>query len=90
MAAAVFHQSLGTFLPHGQANSTSNLSKWNSKCFNVEVGGVFRKKSSNRNVKAIQASSSQTSVFDPVSSPSINTTEDSQKKQSELVLFQHL
>lgn len=85
MAAAVFHQSLGTFLPHGQTNS--NLTKLNSKCFKLEVG-VFRKntpRSGNMNIRAIQASSSQTSVFDPISSPSINTTDDSQKKHSKLV-----
>lgn len=88
MAAAVFHQSLGSLLSHGQTNSTTNLTKLNSKSFKVEVG-VFRNKSprfGNMNIKAIQASSSSpTSVFDHISSPSINTTEESQKKQSKLV-----
>lgn len=93
MAAAVFHQSLGSFIIHGQANSTTNLTKLNSKCFKVEVG-VLRKKSprsGNMNIKAIQASSSQTSVFDHISSPSINTTEELQKKQNEaaLILIRH-
>ena len=86
MAAAVFHQSLGTFLPHGQANVASNVPKLNSKCFKVEVG-VFGKKSPrsrNTSIRAIQSSSSQTSVVDPILSPSINTSDDSQKKQSKL------
>lgn len=91
MAAAVFHQSLGSLLSPGQTNSTTNLTKLNSKSFKVEVG-VFRNKFprfGNMNIKAIQASSSSspTSVFDHISSPSINTTEESQKKQSKLVWF---
>ncbi|KAG7020203.1 hypothetical protein SDJN02_16886 [Cucurbita argyrosperma subsp. argyrosperma] len=93
MAAAVFHQSLGTFLPHGQANVASNVPKLNSKCFKVEIG-VFRKnspRSRNTSIRAIQSSSSQTSVVDPILSPSINTSDDSQKKQNEaaLILIRH-
>ncbi|KAL0557523.1 hypothetical protein IC582_006067 [Cucumis melo] len=95
MAAAVFHQSLGSLLSPGQTNSTTNLTKLNSKSFKVEVG-VFRNKFprfGNMNIKAIQASSSSspTSVFDHISSPSINTTEESQKKQNEaaLILIRH-
>lgn len=86
MAAVAFHQAIGTLQPHGCLNNSGfcqeygNISvKLVSKVdFGILRGGRYN--SSERNVGVVQASTSHTSVFDPVSAPSNNSTADSKKK----------
>ncbi|CAI9116345.1 OLC1v1017466C3 [Oldenlandia corymbosa var. corymbosa] len=100
MATAVFQQALGTLQSHGCFGSSgfppesSNSSlKLISKGFKVDVAFIksgnhcFR----NKSFSVIHASTSQATVFDPVSAPSSNTTSDSKKKSSEaaLILIRH-
>ncbi|KAA8522499.1 hypothetical protein F0562_013140 [Nyssa sinensis] len=100
MAATAFHQAVGTLQPHGYVNHSDfhqefgNVSmRLISNSIKVNFGQLRRGSycSRERNICVIEASTSQTSVFDPVSSPSNNTTNDSRKKSSEaaLILIRH-
>ncbi|KAK4559669.1 hypothetical protein RGQ29_008748 [Quercus rubra] len=93
MAAAVFHQVIGT--PHSSLHHEfrENTLRLNSNNFRLEIG-VSRRvchRSDQRNFCVVKASTSQTSVFDPVSSPSTNNTNNSKKKSNEtaLILMRH-
>ncbi|XVF36755.1 hypothetical protein REPUB_Repub19eG0085500 [Reevesia pubescens] len=97
MANAMLHQTVGTI----QLLSTSgthfkvenNSVRLLPKGFKVEVefsrSGTYS--SGERKFSVIQASASQTSVVDPVSSPSNNGTHESHKKSNEaaLILIRH-
>uniref|UniRef100_A0A2N9E188 Phosphoglycerate mutase n=1 Tax=Fagus sylvatica TaxID=28930 RepID=A0A2N9E188_FAGSY len=92
MAAAVLHQAIGTLQPHGFLNNSSlhhefgeNSLRLFSKGFKVKIG------MSRRGCCVVKASTSQTSVFDPVSAPSTNNTNSSRKKSNEaaLILIRH-
>ncbi|PSS31654.1 2,3-bisphosphoglycerate-dependent phosphoglycerate mutase [Actinidia chinensis var. chinensis] len=100
MAATASHQAIGTIQSHGYFNSSSfqqehgNTSlRLISKGFRVD-GGLLRRgsyRSKNRSFVVSQASTSQTSMFSPVSSPSKDNTANSQKKSNEaaLILIRH-
>lgn len=99
MPAIAFQQTIGTLQSHGYISNSSlhqecgNASvRFISKGFKVDVGLLRRGSycSKKRCFSGIQASSSQTTVFD-VSTPSKNTTSDSSKKTSEvaLILIRH-
>lgn len=100
MSAVAFHQAIGTLQSHGHLNNSGfckesgNISvKLISKGSKVDFGLLRRGRynSCERNLGVIQASTSHTSVFDPVSAPSNNSTTDSPKKSSEaaLILIRH-
>lgn len=88
MANAMLHQTVGSL--HLLSNSGIHCEVGNNsvrllpKGFKVDVG--FSKRgtysSGERKFSVIQASASQTSVFDPVLSPSKNGTHESRKKSS--------
>lgn len=100
MAAAAFHQAIGSLqsprhcdnsnLHHGLGNVSIKLI---SKDFKIDFRLLGRGSCSftGKNVSGIKASSANTSVFNPVSSPSNNTTSDSLKKLNEaaLILVRH-
>ncbi|CAL5414894.1 unnamed protein product [Camellia sinensis] len=100
MSATAFHQAIGTLQSHGyfinsgfqQENGNTSL-QLISKGFRVDIGLSRRGSycSRERSYVVAQASSSQTSVFNPVSSPSNTTTTDSRKKSNEaaLILIRH-
>lgn len=100
MAAVASHQAIGALHPHGYLSNSGSRHEYGntsvklvSKGFKVDVG-LFRCasfNSSERSFGAIQASTSHTTVFDPVASPSNNSTNDSRKKSSEaaLILIRH-
>lgn len=101
MAASVFHQALGTLQSHGYLNNSGlrhelgdNSLRLITNGFKVEIGlsrrGCYP--SDHRKFGVVQASASQTSVFEPVSShPSKSNTSSSQKKSNEvaLILIRH-
>ncbi|KAF5450851.1 hypothetical protein F2P56_031169 [Juglans regia] len=100
MAASVFHQAIGTLQSHGHFNNSGlhheqgdNYMRLISKGFKVEIGlskrGCYR--SVQRNIGVVQASTSQTSVFEPVLSPAKSNASSSQKKSNEaaLILIRH-
>ncbi|KAK9270233.1 hypothetical protein L1049_025810 [Liquidambar formosana] len=100
MAAIAFHQAVGTLQSQGYLHNAGfrqeygNVSvKLISKGFKVDIGLVRRGSydSGERNFGVIQASTSQSTVFDPVSSPSNNHTNNSRKKSNEaaLILVRH-
>lgn len=100
MATTVFQQALGTLQSHSYLSSSgfhqecgSASGKLISKGFKVDIalmrrGNYCPKK---RSFSLVQASTSQTTVFDPVSSQSHKTTNDLKKKSSEaaLILIRH-
>lgn len=97
MAASVFHQALGTLQSHGYLNNSGlrhelgdNSLRLITNGFKVEIGlsrrGCYP--SDHRKFGVVQASASQTSVFEPVSShPSKSNTSSSQKKSSKPVIL---
>ncbi|XP_015885537.3 2,3-bisphosphoglycerate-dependent phosphoglycerate mutase 1 [Ziziphus jujuba] len=96
MAAAVFHQAIGTSQSLGHRNNSgrhqeigNGSTKLIFKGSNVELG--LSKKECKRSSLRIQASSSQTSVADPVLSPSNKNTKEPRKKSNEaaLILIRH-
>ncbi|GFY85805.1 phosphoglycerate mutase family protein [Actinidia rufa] len=98
MAATASYQAIGTLQSHGYFNSSSFHQEHGNTslrliCFRVDVGllrrGSYRSK--NRSFVVSQASTSQTSMFSPVSSPSKDNTANSQKKSNEaaLILIRH-
>lgn len=96
MAAAVFHQAIGTSQSLGPINNSgchqeigNGSMKLIFKGFKVELGLSKRecKCSSLRNFGVIRASSSQTSVADPVLSPSNKNTKEPRKKSSKLFIL---
>ncbi|KAJ9167046.1 hypothetical protein P3X46_021728 [Hevea brasiliensis] len=101
MASAVFHPAIGTLLSHHLHNSEfhrefGNVSvKSISKGLKFDVGLSTSRmegySSNKRNFSAVQASASQTSLVDPVSTPSNDSTNEFQKKSSEaaLILVRH-
>lgn len=91
MAATSFHQAIGTIQYSGCfRNSNLNQVNWNysfqliSSGFKLDIAllrtGTYC--SRKRSFSNIQASTSQSTVFDPVSSPSNGTKSDSKKKPS--------
>lgn len=100
MATTVFQQALGTLQSHSYLSSSgfhqgcgSASVKLISKGFKVDIALMRRGNycSKKRSFSLVQASTSQTTVFDPVSSQSHKTTNDSKKKSSEaaLILIRH-
>ncbi|OVA03116.1 Phosphoglycerate mutase 1 [Macleaya cordata] len=100
MATAAFHQAIGTTQVHGYCDGLGsrqgivNFSvKPVPKIFGFDVGLLRRGncRTNSWNLSVIQASSSNTSVADPVSSPSNNDKSDSWKKSNEaaLILIRH-
>jgi hypothetical protein len=96
MAASAFHQAFGTLQSHGYLNNSGirhelgdNSLRLISKGFKVEIGlsrrGCYP--SDQRKFGVVQASASQTSVFEPVSSPSKSNTSSSQKKSSKHIIL---
>lgn len=91
MAATAFHQAIGTLQSRGYF-SNSGFNQENgiasfrliSKGFKLDITLLRRETycSRKRSFSVIQASASQTTVFDPLSSPSNGTTSDSKKKSS--------
>ncbi|XP_057503599.1 2,3-bisphosphoglycerate-dependent phosphoglycerate mutase 1-like [Actinidia eriantha] len=94
MAATAFHQAIGTLINSGFQQENGNTSlRLISNGFRVDVG-LLKKgscRSRGRSSVVAQASSSQTSVLNPVSSPSNNTPTDSREKTNEaaLILIRH-
>lgn len=99
MAATAFHQASGTLPSHGYFNNSSlhhegkNASvRLISKAFRVDVGlsRSVNHYSKKRNFSATEASSSQTTVVNPVSTPS-SKNNGSYKKSNEaaLILIRH-
>ncbi|KAM7514599.1 hypothetical protein LguiA_004182 [Lonicera macranthoides] len=99
MAATAFHQAIGTLQSRGYLYNEINHDCGNasvkliSKGFDVDVrllrsGSYCSRK---RSFSLIKASSSQTTVFNPVSTPSNSTANDSRKKSNEaaLILIRH-
>ncbi|KAF3445777.1 hypothetical protein FNV43_RR10954 [Rhamnella rubrinervis] len=101
MAAAAFHQAIWTPQSHGnlkilgrsQEIGNGSMKLILKKGFKVELGLLKREcyHSSTRNCGAIQASISQSSVVDPVLSPSNKNTNEARKKSNEaaLILIRH-
>ncbi|KAL3514088.1 hypothetical protein ACH5RR_026805 [Cinchona calisaya] len=100
MTTRVFQQALGTLQSHSYLSSPGyhqecgNASVMlTTKGFNVDIALMRRGHycSTKRCFSVIQASTSQATVFDPVSSSSHKTTSDSKKKSSEaaLILIRH-
>lgn len=98
MASTVFHQAIGTLLSHQHLHNSGfhqefgNVSvKSISKGFKVDaVLSISRKggySAGKRNFSVVQASASQTSVVDPVSTSSNDSTNGIQKKSSKSVSF---
>ncbi|XP_057469488.1 2,3-bisphosphoglycerate-dependent phosphoglycerate mutase 1-like [Actinidia eriantha] len=92
MAATVFHQAIGTLQSHGYFNNSSfQQEHGNTSLRLISKGFRVYYRSKNRSFFVSQASTSQTSTFSPVSSPSKNNTTDSRKKSNEaaLILIRH-
>jgi hypothetical protein len=99
MAASAFHQALGTLQSHGYLSNSGlrhelgdNSLRLFSKGFKVEIG-LSRKGcylSDQRKFGVVQASASQTSVFEPVLSPSKSNASSSQKKSSKPVILNQI
>ncbi|KAK5832135.1 2,3-bisphosphoglycerate-dependent phosphoglycerate mutase [Gossypium arboreum] len=97
MANAMLHLTVGTLQLHGSSGihfqGGNNSVRLVPKGFKVEVGFCKRGicSSGEKKFSIIQASASQTSVFDPVLSPSNNGTHESLKKSNEaaLILIRH-
>ncbi|KAM7520746.1 hypothetical protein LguiB_019708 [Lonicera macranthoides] len=100
MAATAYHPAIGTLQPLAYFNSssihrecTNTSAKLIPKGFKIDLGLLRRASYCSRNKSSfiIQASSAQTTLFSPVSSPSNNTTTDSPKKSNEaaLILIRH-
>lgn len=96
MAASAFHQAIGTLQSHGHFNNSGlhheqgdNYMRLISKGFKVEIGLSKRGccRSVQRNIGVVQASTSQTSVFEPVLSPAKSNASSSQKKSSKPVIL---
>nr|KJB59101.1 hypothetical protein B456_009G239400 [Gossypium raimondii] len=93
MANAMLHQTVGTLQLHGSSGihfqGGNNSVRLVPKGFKVEVGFCKRGicSSGEKKFSVIQASASQTSVFDPVLSPSNNGTHESLKKSNEAALI---
>ncbi|KAI8550465.1 hypothetical protein RHMOL_Rhmol06G0108500 [Rhododendron molle] len=95
MAATALHQAIGTLYSHGcfhQEHGTASL-RLVSNGFRVDIRLLRSEsyQSRKRNLVVSQASTSQTSVSNPVSSPSKNATTESRKKSNEaaLILIRH-
>ncbi|XP_027331593.1 uncharacterized protein LOC113846985 [Abrus precatorius] len=100
MAAEVYHRSIGTLQSCSYLNKSNHhqkLSKTSvrlvAKDF-ISSNGLSRRESNHsgqRNCSVSQSSASQTSVVDPVSSPSRRNTGDTYKKSNEasLILIRH-
>lgn len=97
MAAAAFHQAFVTPQSHGNLKNSvrrreiGNGSMKFLKGFQVELGLPKREcnRSSTRNFGAIQASISQSSVADPVLSPSNKNINEPRKKSSKLFILSY-
>ncbi|XP_058096733.1 2,3-bisphosphoglycerate-dependent phosphoglycerate mutase 1-like [Magnolia sinica] len=100
MAAAAFHNIVGTLPAHGSCNGSGSQNwvgnfSWRaiSKGVSVEIGPSRRVRHcvSGCKLGVIRASTSQTPVFNPVSLPSNNSGNDSRKKSNEtaLILMRH-
>ncbi|GKV44056.1 hypothetical protein SLEP1_g51283 [Rubroshorea leprosula] len=99
MATAVFHQTAGTLQSRQFINNSgvSDLGNFSVRLFprGVKVDIRLSKRgnygSVERKFGVIQASTSSTPVFDPVSSPSNDNTHESRKKSNEaaLILIRH-
>lgn len=96
MAAAAFHQAIGTPQSHGNLKNSGRRQEIGNgsmklimKGFKVELGLSKREcyRNSTRNFGAIQASISQSSVADPVLSPSDKNTNEPRKKSSKLFIL---
>ncbi|XP_061345932.1 2,3-bisphosphoglycerate-dependent phosphoglycerate mutase 1-like [Gastrolobium bilobum] len=100
MAAEVYHQAIGTLQSHSYLNNfnhhqklRNNLVRLVTKDF-IGSNDLSRSGSNHtglRNCSLIRSSASQTSVVDPVSSPSRSNAGDTQKKSNEaaLILIRH-
>ncbi|XAR62180.1 Phosphoglycerate mutase (2,3-diphosphoglycerate-dependent) [Bertholletia excelsa] len=99
MVTSAFHQAIGTLQSHvysidsgfqqGYGNTSLRLI---SKGFRLDIGLLRRRSYCSKERRFIsQASTSQTSVFNPVSSPSSNNIAESRKKSNEaaLILIRH-
>lgn len=102
MASAIFHQAIWTLQSHQHLHNSvfqqefgSVSVKSISKGFMIDIGLSMSRKevysSRQRNFSVVQASASQTSLVDPVSTPSHDSTNEFQKKSSEaaLILIRH-
>ncbi|KDP20222.1 hypothetical protein JCGZ_09854 [Jatropha curcas] len=102
MAGAVFHQGIGRlqsyqhFHNSGFHQEVGNVSvKSISKGFHVDIGWSVSRKRGYRSCRTsftvVRATASQTSVVDPVSTPSHDRTNEHPKKSSEaaLILIRH-
>ncbi|KAJ1406821.1 Histidine phosphatase superfamily, clade-1 [Sesbania bispinosa] len=100
MAAEAYHQAIGTLQSHSYLNNCNNHRKLRNNLVRLVINdfvssnGLSRRGSSHcvqRNCSVIRCSSSQISVVDPVSSPSISNTGDTYKKSNEaaLILIRH-
>ncbi|KAF9610310.1 hypothetical protein IFM89_021980 [Coptis chinensis] len=98
MATAACHQTFGTIQPHGCCDGSDlrkGLGNWSVKLvprgFKAEVNSLRGVYSSGWKLNVIHASSSNTSVADPVLSPKSNNASDSKTKTSEaaLILIRH-
>ncbi|XP_077213614.1 2,3-bisphosphoglycerate-dependent phosphoglycerate mutase 1-like [Tasmannia lanceolata] len=99
MAATTFHQGIGSIQAHGCCRESNSQKRFVnlytglvSKGVTVEIGARRGRNCSHGwKLGVIQASTSHTSVVDPVSLPSSNNTSDSRKKSNEtaLILIRH-
>ncbi|XP_065882215.1 2,3-bisphosphoglycerate-dependent phosphoglycerate mutase 1-like [Euphorbia lathyris] len=98
MASAVFHQALGTLQSNQQLHNSGLRQEFGiasvksvSKCLNNDFRLSTSRTEKKRNIRLVRASSSQTSVVDPVSSSPSNGSTNELKKKSEaaLILVRH-
>ncbi|RWR93019.1 2,3-bisphosphoglycerate-dependent phosphoglycerate mutase [Cinnamomum micranthum f. kanehirae] len=101
MAATAFHQAAGTIQAHGYCNDSRSQNEYgmfsarviSKGVTRIETGSLKRRDYSSSGLKlgVIRASTSNTSVVDPVSLPSNNKASDSRKKSNEtaLILIRH-
>ena len=97
MAATAFHQAVGTIQAHGYCNGSRSQNEFgmfsarvmSKGVTRIETGSLKRRDYSSSGLKlgVIRASTSNTSVVDPVSLPSNNNASDSRKKSRKSFSF---
>ncbi|WCJ44514.1 2 3-bisphosphoglycerate-dependent phosphoglycerate mutase 2 [Euphorbia peplus] len=89
MASAVCHPAIGTLQSNQQLQNSVSVKSVSLCLKNDFILSTSRREK--RNIRLVQASSSQTSVVDPVSTPSNGSSSEFKKKTSEaaLILVRH-
>lgn len=93
MAAEVYHQAIGTLQSHSYLNNINHQQKLRNNLVRLVTKDFIGSNalssrgsnhSSQRNRSVIRSSATQTSVADPVLSPSRSNTGDTNKKSSKM------